>query len=239
MKAGHLAACTAILFATLVAGAHATDAWIVKWPVVATLPKALYGSPAAACQDPIITDYAGPIWSVFVKAQEDPGVVAPNQACYYATLNGGLWLVAHVGPPVCASTESFDYSSGVCMPRASEAASAAKKSGVSCPSLNNPIALGSGNKFLTQTDSVSGTVVLSRTYNSLSTRMGYPELITGSPSGVMPLGAGWTFDYQQQIRRAFRFNHDRVVDSARGSGADLSALRLDMECGSGRQRPPD
>ncbi|WP_439535383.1 DUF6531 domain-containing protein [Methyloversatilis sp.] len=108
--------------------------------------------------------------------------------------------MGHVGPPLCASTESFSYSTGLCVPHASEAASSSKKSGVSCPSLSNPVALGSGNKFLRQQDIQSGPIDFSRTYNSLSTRAGYTELITGSPSVVMPLGAGWTFDYQQQIR---------------------------------------
>ena len=105
-----------------------------------------------------------------------------------------------VGPPLCMSTELFNYSTGLCVPRASEAASSSKKSGVSCPSLSNPVALGSGNKFLLQQDIQSGPIDFSRTYNGLSTRAGYTELITGSPSGVMPLGIGWTFDYQQQIR---------------------------------------
>jgi YD repeat-containing protein len=80
------------------------------------------------------------------------------------------------------------------------AAASAKQSDQRCPSLRHPVSLASGNKFLLQRDIQSGPIDFSRTYNSLSTRTGYTELITGSPSGVMPLGIGWTFDYQQQIR---------------------------------------
>ncbi|MDP2870069.1 MAG: DUF6531 domain-containing protein [Methyloversatilis sp.] len=80
------------------------------------------------------------------------------------------------------------------------AAASAKQSDQQCPSLRHPVSLASGNKFLLQQDIQSGPIDFFRTYNSLSTRAGYTELITGSPSGLMPLGIGWTFDYQQQIR---------------------------------------
>jgi YD repeat-containing protein len=60
--------------------------------------------------------------------------------------------------------------------------------------------LGSGNKFLRHDDGLSWTVSFDRFYNSLSARAGFVELITGSSSGVMPLGVGWTFDFLQQIR---------------------------------------
>ncbi|WP_304006325.1 DUF6531 domain-containing protein, partial [Methyloversatilis discipulorum] len=75
-----------------------------------------------------------------------------------------------------------------------------KASGGMCPSTSHPIGLGSGNKYLSESDVSSGSLGFVRSYNSLSIQAGYSELVTGSSTGVMPLGVGWSVEYQQQIR---------------------------------------
>lgn len=53
---------------------------------------------------------------------------------------------------------------------------------------------------MSESDVSSGSLGFARSYNSLSAQVGYSELVTGSSTGVMPLGLGWSMEHQQQIR---------------------------------------
>ncbi|WP_304004294.1 DUF6531 domain-containing protein, partial [Methyloversatilis discipulorum] len=104
------------------------------------------------------------------------------------------------GTPVCPVGQFFNFSKGLCEPESRIAVGKSRSAGNQCPSTSHPIGLGSGNKYLSESDVSSGSLGFVRSYNSLSIQAGYSELVTGSSTGVMPLGVGWSVGYQQQIR---------------------------------------
>ncbi|WP_304007022.1 DUF6531 domain-containing protein, partial [Methyloversatilis discipulorum] len=106
--------------------------------------------------------------------------------------------------------------------------------------------MGSGNKYLSESDVSSGSLGFVRSYNSLSIQAGYSELVTGSSTGVMPLGVGWSVEYQQQIRtspssgstawairpsgRVFTY---QLSGTTWASDADVSDRLVELKNGSG------
>jgi YD repeat-containing protein len=104
------------------------------------------------------------------------------------------------GTPQCPAGQVRNTITQQCQAPDVVAASRAKQSGGSCPTTGHPISLGGGNKSMHERDLLSGSVSAERSYNSLSAQLGYPALVTGLATGVMPLGLGWSVEYQQQIR---------------------------------------
>ncbi|MFH1602458.1 MAG: DUF6531 domain-containing protein, partial [Pseudomonadota bacterium] len=146
--------------------------------------------------------------------------IAAYPACRYGGEADPFTNICVVGQPTCPPGQLFDYGNVKCVSTLELSAIEAKQSGSVCPSTTHPIGLGSGNKFMSVADLSLGPPLVVRSYNSLGVQAGYTELVTGSPSGLMPLGMGWSVDYQQQIR--ISPSSSSVAWSIRASGRVLS-----------------
>ncbi|HEX5126343.1 MAG TPA: DUF6531 domain-containing protein, partial [Rhodocyclaceae bacterium] len=112
-----------------------------------------------------------------------------------------------VNAPNCSPSSSLrDFPTGQCFaPTCPTGSLFCTQSGPSCPdpSTLKPITIGTGNKYLPETDLVISAITLQRSFNTANTGAPFDALITSGKSAPNPAGSGWTFDYQQRIRLPF------------------------------------